>query len=190
MGHVVEDAAVPAIDDERLAEAVGAVFGVFIAREIDRWSERLGRSIADDEIEPWNAMLANLGRATTASAYVRGVELAQAYSRDVVQWWAEGNDLLVTPMVTDRTPRLGDFGPTVEPLEQFGRFGVLTGFTIPFNLTGQPAISLPLHWGTDGLPIGVQLVAAPWREDLLLRVAAALEAAMPWAERRPPISAS
>jgi amidase len=190
MGHVVEDAAVPAIDDERLAEAVGAVFGVFIAREIDRWSERLGRSIADDEIEPWNAMLANLGRATTASAYVRGVELAQAYSRDVVQWWADGNDLLVTPMVTDRTPRLGDFGPTVEPLEQFGRFGVLTGFTIPFNLTGQPAISLPLHWGTDGLPIGVQLVAAPWREDLLLRVAAALEAAMPWAERRPPISAS
>jgi amidase len=189
MGHEVHDAEVPAIDDARLGEAVTALFGVFIARELDRWSERLGRTIGDDEVEPWNAMLAGLGRVTTASAYVRGVELAQAYSRDVVQWWADGNDLLVTPMVTDVTPRLGDFGPTVEPMEQFGRFGVLTGFTIPFNVTGQPAISLPLHWGADGLPTGVQLVAAPWREDLLLRVAAALEEARPWAGRRPPVAA-
>ena len=58
-----------------------------------------------------------------------------------------------------------------------------------FNTTGQPAISLPLHWNGDGLPIGIQLVAAYGREDLLIRVAAQLEEAAPWSGRRPPIHA-
>ena len=62
-------------------------------------------------------------------------------------------------------------------------------FTSPFDLTGQPAISLPLHWNADGLPIGVQLVARYGREDVLLRLAAQLEAAQPWAERTPPVFA-
>ena len=61
--------------------------------------------------------------------------------------------------------------------------------TLPFNMSGQPAISLPLHWTPDGLPIGVQLVAAFGREDLLLAVAAQLEQAAPWAGRRPPLHA-
>ena len=63
-------------------------------------------------------------------------------------------------------------------------------FTAPFNATGQPAISLPLYWSDSGLPIGVQLVAAYGREDLLLQVASQLEAAQPWADRRPPVWAS
>jgi len=189
MGHVVEPAAIDALDDPRMAEGFGAIFGVFIARELDRWSERIGRTIGNDEVEPWNAMLADVGRATTAAAYLRGVELVQASARDVVAWWADGNDLLLTPMVTGPTPRLGQLGPTVDPFEAFGPISELTSFTIPFNVTGQPAISLPLHWGADGLPIGVQLVAAPWREDVLLRVAAALEEAHPWAHRRPPVAA-
>lgn len=62
-------------------------------------------------------------------------------------------------------------------------------FTGPFNITGQPAVSLPLWWTPDGIPVGVQLVADQYREDVLLRVAAQLEAARPWAERRPPVAA-
>ena len=69
------------------------------------------------------------------------------------------------------------------------RTGELLRFTIPFNVTGQPAISLPLHWNHEGLPIGVQLVAAFGREDVLLRVAAQLEADGAWRDRRPPIHA-
>ena len=60
---------------------------------------------------------------------------------------------------------------------------------LPFNVTGQPAISLPLYWSTDGLPIGVQLGAAYGREDLLIRIAAQLEGARPWSSRRPPVHA-
>jgi amidase len=69
------------------------------------------------------------------------------------------------------------------------RMGHLTTFTGPFNVTGQPAISLPLHWNDDGLPIGVQLVAAYGREDVLFRLASQLEQAQPWADRHPPVSA-
>jgi amidase len=189
MGHIVEPTSIDALDDPRMAEGFGAIFGVFIARELDRWSEQIGRAIGNDEIEPWNAMLADVGRATTAADYLRGVELVQASARDLTAWWADGNDLLVTPMVTGPTPRIGEIGPAADPFEIFGQISELTGFTIPFNVTGQPAISLPLHWGADGLPTGVQLVAAPWREDVLLRVAAALEEARPWAGRRPPVAA-
>jgi Asp-tRNA(Asn)/Glu-tRNA(Gln) amidotransferase A subunit family amidase len=64
----------------------------------------------------------------------------------------------------------------------------MAAFTPLFNVTGQPAVSLPLHWSDAGLPVGVQLVGAPWAESTLLRLSAQLEAAVPWRDRRPPVS--
>ena len=94
------------------------------------------------------------------------------------------------PRSPSRPRRWASFdSPADNPLHGLFRAAEIVPFTPPFNVSGQPAISLPLHWNADGLPIGVQLVAAFGREDLLLRVAAQLEAAHPWAGRRPTVHA-
>ncbi|HSO96945.1 MAG TPA: amidase [Acidimicrobiia bacterium] len=189
LGHQVDPALVEGLDDPGFGEAIAVMFPVFVARELDRWGEKLGRVVAPDELEPWNAMLAEAGRATRAATYVAAYERAQGWARRVAAWWDAGNDVLVTPTVPAPTPPIGHLGPAVDPGELLGRVSGYTAFSMPFNVTGQPAISLPLHHGADGLPVGVQLVAAYGREDLLLRVAAQLEAACPWADRRPPVAA-
>jgi amidase len=107
-----------------------------------------------------------------------------------LQWWTDGFDLLLTPTITQPSPRVGEIIPSADkPLDAFMRSGALLSFCVPFNVTGQPAISLPLHVSEEGLPIGVQLVAAAGREDVLIRIAAQLEAEVKWAERRPPLHA-
>jgi amidase len=189
LGHHVTPEPMPALDDPRFGEAIGAMFGVFIAGDLDRWSERLGRPVTPADVEPWNGMLAETGASISAVAYARGIEKLQAYCRGMAAWWADGNDILITPMLTEPPFELGWLAPEVDPFDAFGRLSRVTSFSMPFNATGQPAISLPLHWSDDGLPIGVQLVAAYGREDLLLRVASQLETACPWADRHPPAAA-
>ncbi len=149
----------------------------------------VGRELGPDDVEPVTWAQAELGRAVTADAYLDAVESLRAWSRRVARWWDPddgGFDLLLTPTMAKPPAPLGEIrGDDAE-----GAIFAATpyaAFTVPFNVTGQPAMSVPLCWA-DGLPIGVQLVAATGREDLLFRVAAQLEAARPWADRRPPIS--
>lgn len=119
------------------------------------------------------------------------MQLQAAYQRlssgtaAIPEWWAQGFDLLVTPTLGHPPPEL-DVIRTAPRNSVSGIFGL---FTMPFNFTGQPAISLPLHWTSAGLPIGVQLVAAYGREDLLLQVASQLEGASPRRHHYPSISA-
>ena len=92
----------------------------------------------------------------------------------------------MTPTLAGPPPLLGEMAQDAnQPFAPFARAGELAAFTPAFNTTGQPAISLPLHVDDHGLPVGVQLVAAYGREDLLVRVAAQLEEAAPWADRHP-----
>ena len=131
-----------------------------------------------------------MGRSYTAPQWLSTPEWLQEWTRRMAAWWGGGFDLLVTPTIAEPPPPLGEFGsPPENPLQALFRAASLVPFTPPFNVTGQPAVSLPLHWNNDGLPIGVQLVAAYGRDDVLLRVAAQLEEAQPWADRLPPVHA-
>ena len=108
----------------------------------------------------------------------------------VIEWMADF-DLLVTP--TSGTPPLptDELCPPIEkPWKISATYALIGLFTLPFNVTGQPAISLPLHWTEGGLPVGVQLVANVGHDPLLLSLAADLEQAMPWRDRIPPVHAS
>jgi amidase len=156
------------------------------------WSEKIGREIEAGDVEPCTWALAEQGRSHSAADLLRAVEDAQAGSRRVASWWAEdGFDLLLTPTCAEPAPRLGELdAPPDNPLAPIVRATPFAIFTAGFNTTGQPAISLPLHMTADGLPVGVQLVAAYGREDLLLRVAAQIEEARPWADRTPPVHAA
>jgi amidase len=135
-----------------------------------------------------------VGAAMPATDYLGARIWLGQWVRRMAAFWAppelggQDFDLLVTPTVGAPPPELGWFtaaGPDAEGK----RISSFIPYTAQFNVTGQPAISLPLHWTDDGLPVGVQLVAAYGREDVLIRVAAALEQAAPWADRRPPVSA-
>jgi len=185
LGHHVEAVDLPALD-EPIDGAFGIVMSVAIAREIERWKTRTGAAITADDIEPGNVFLAEMGSSVTAMAYADAIEQMQNWSRGVASWW-DDYDLLVTPTSPELPVRLGELAPTNPDPGVGVRMATLVGFMIPFDVTGQPAISLPLHWFGDSMPVGVQLVAAYAREDVLLRVAAQLEQASPWADRHPPV---
>ncbi len=184
LGHHVEVVDLPALD-EPIDGAFGIVMCVAVARELDRWAARTGVEITADDVEPGNLFLAELGAGVSAVAYADAIDAMQSWSRGVAAWW-DDFDLLVTPTSPELPVRLGELAPTNPDPGVMGRMGTLTTFMIPFDVTGQPAISVPLHWFADSLPVGVQLVAAYAREDVLIRVASQLEQASPWADRHPP----
>jgi len=145
----------------------------------------LGSPIADADIEPRNAHYRRAGKALTAVAYLQARQWLGIWSRRMADWWT-GHDLLVTPTVGAPPPELGWF-TAAGPEHEGARIAGFIPYTAQFNMTGQPAVSLPLHWSDAGLPIGVQLVGAPWQEASLISLAAQLEQASPWAGRTPPV---
>jgi amidase len=160
------------------------------AASLDIFATLLGRELTADDVEPLTWALAEEGRSRSAGKYLVDTGLHQTVSRAIAGWHESGFDLMLTPTMAEPPVPLGTYdqsGP--DPLDAFRRAVPAGAFTAIFNATGQPAISLPLHWNDEGLPIGVQLVAPFGREDLLIQVAAQLEQARPWADRRPPVFA-
>jgi len=194
LGHTVEAAWPPALLDSGISQAFLPCFGTWTAAELDWWGQQLGHPITADDVEPATWAVAETGRRVTGTQFVAGLTAIHHFSARVQQWWAEGWDLLLTPTIAEPPPFLGDYAAKPDdPFWPVLRSVVEVAYTIPFNMTGQPAVSLPLHQTPDGLPIGVQLVAAYGREDLLLRVAAQLEQAspwQPWVEHLPPLHAA
>ncbi|MCC6850655.1 MAG: amidase [Deltaproteobacteria bacterium] len=188
LGHRVESSHPTALDDMETFQHFSVMFATSTARILDAVGQLIGRTLGAEDVEPFNWALAEMGSVVSARQYLGTTDWLFGYTRRVADWWAGGFDLLLTPTLPEPPWTLGGFHG-VDPMMAGLRAQALCAFTAPFNMTGQPAISLPLAWNARGLPIGVQLVAAYGREDLLVRVAAQMERARPWAHRHPPITA-
>ncbi len=187
LGHHVETAAPATLDDAAVLETFSAVMLTSLRAELDTIAAEIGRSVtaSDMEASTWNSYEA--GAAYEGGTYVRELAKMHQWNRRVCAWGLDdGYDLLLTPTCAEPPPEIGDL---IRPETNGARLLPFAIFTAPFNVSGQPAMSVPLHWTRNGLPVGVQLVAAPNREDVLFRVAGQLEAAQPWAGRRPPVHA-
>lgn len=189
LGHRVEVDHPAALDEhDQVLRYFATVVSSWTAKALAHWGEAIGMTLNEGDVEPNTWMLAEVGRATTVLEYLEVVEAMHAWSRRMASWWADGFDLLVTPTLGGPPPRIGELSaPPEEDAGDDNPVMALMPFTPQFNMTGQPAISLPLAWSAGGLPIGVQLVADLAREDLLIRVAAQLERARPWSDRRPSV---
>lgn len=179
-GHQVEPAFPAALRDPEWTPRFLSIWATGVTMDLDEASAVLGRPIAQHEVEPLTWALAELGRLISGPAYAAAWRWIQRNTRESAKFW-DAYDLLLTPTLAEPPCPLGTFRSTNDdPLAAIFRAAEYTPFTPPINATGQPACSLPLYHNAAGLPIGVQLVAAYGREDLLLRVAAQLEAAQPF----------
>ena len=185
-GHHVEASAPEAMADPGFAERYVAVLAACTAYDVRLLERTLGRAVTDDDLEADNLRYAAVGRKISATDHLQYLDEQHAWCRRMLSWWhpsdgRHGFDLLLTPVLAGPPPPIGWLsGP-----EAGRRVAGLLLFTAQFNVTGQPAISMPLHVTPDGLPVGVQLVAAYGREDVLVRVAAQLESLAPWAPFAP-----
>ena len=136
-------------------------------------------------LDPLNAALAERADSVSSIDYVRAVAAIQQHARAFAAFCA-GYDVVLTPTLAQPPLPVGWTTEPPDPWEQFERAWRFTPFTPPVNLAGLPAASVPLFWTHDGLPIGVHLIGRAGEEALLFRLAAQLEQARPWRERRPP----
>ena len=188
LGHHVEAAWPTALEDKTFGSKLRALWSTNMGLFQRRLQDQLGRPLEDRELEPINRVGADIANHFTAVDYRLTLSAVAQYRRAVQSWWHDGWDLLLTPTLGELPLKLGTIvNNPDDPMSPIRRSGDFAPFTAPFNTSGQPAISLPLQWTAEGLPVGVQLVAAYGREDILIRIASQLEQAQPWAPRTPEV---
>lgn len=174
--------------DGELADATRVVIGANVRAVLEDRAARLGREYGEDDLEPVTFLMARNAAEIGAADYARAIGRIHAAGRKVARFMAEYDVLLTPTMATPPLPigalslSPADFGDFVSALAK------VTAFTSLFNASGNPAMSVPLFWNEGGLPIGTQFVGRYADEATLYRLAAQLEAARPWKERRPPLS--
>ena len=182
LGHHVEEAA-PEIDRDQVTQAFSVIWSAGNAMTL----KALGAT--KDQVEPLTWALYEMGRGYDAADYLMAVQTFQQISRVIGKFFT-GYDIWLTPTLAEPPVPLGTFDATPEnPLKGFIRSAEFVPFTPLCNITGQPAMSMPLFWNNNGLPVGTHFVGRFGDEATLFRLAAQLEAARPWADRRPPVSA-
>jgi amidase len=179
LGHVVEEVEVPTISEEMTPPFIALTLGGLADYEGVDWSA----------VEPHIAHQYASSKEMGAYDYVLAARTLELLSRRELVRWGRDFDVLVTPTSAVLPPVAGaileaQHAAPDQPVLDVIRSVCFTAFG---NVTGLPAVSLPLHWSGDGLPVGVQLTAGPWQEAGLIALAAQLEQAMPWAGRRAPV---
>ena len=187
LGHRIEIATL-ALDVVALGEGMGVSMGVDIARKLDLRALALGRPLKDDEIEPITARIAERGRQVTGRAYAdarRTFDLAAAKYAELFERF----DLVLSPTLAEPPGALGRMSLDLDIGDYMRAIGAFTPYTALHNQIGVPAMSVPLVWNAEGLPLGMMFAAPYGREDLLISLAAQLETARPWIDRLPPVRA-
>ena len=192
LGHIVEEITPNQLSEPRIQQFYNVIWSSLMGHFIAYWERELGRKIGQDEIESLNWENYEAGFNITGADYLVTLEQVQQFSRKIAHWHHDGGyDLLLTPTLRIPPSRFGTFESTLE--EPAKLLDVATSFN-PFtriqNLTGQPAMSVPLFWNKDNVPIGVHFAGRFGDEATLFRLAAQLEQARPWADRKPPIHCS
>jgi amidase len=190
LGHDVEPVDNPPWGEQDLLQTFVMAFGTPIAMGIYFGGMVTGREPTPELVEPLSWSFWEGIRERTALDYLLARTQLAALSRGVVALW-DTYDVVLTPALAERQVPIGEIDAcSDDPWEDFRRSGQFTPYTAMFNITGQPAISVPLFQGDDGLPTAVQLAGRPADEGTLLSLAAQLEAARPWADRRPELAAA
>ena len=187
LGHFLEEAS-PVIDEEQHNQARRLVIAANTRATLEGRGKALGREPTPDDVEPYTWAAAESGRQLKASDYAGAIRTLHQIGRIVGRFFTH-YDLLLTPTMCEPPHRIGVVGPSNTDSQNYLRTLLGTiAFTSLFNTAGNPAMSVPLHWSADGLPVGVQFAAGFGNEATLFRLAAQIEAAQPWANRRPPRS--
>jgi amidase len=189
LGHRVEPAKLN-LDAPAIAAAYMVSISVDIFSRLERRGAELGRPVREDEVESVSWMMAQNGRTATGKAYAdarRTFDLAAVEVGRLLETY----NVFLSPTLAEPPGPLGRLGLSPADFGDYGRaIGAFSPYTALQNQTGAPAMSVPLHWNDEGLPIGVMFTAPYAREDLLFSLAAQLETSRPWADRRPPVSAA
>ena len=189
LGHEIIESA-PAIDGELLVPMFMTLWSAGCTWTIDGAALAAKREVSPDQFEPGTWALYQMGKQQTGAAYLMALQWLQGASREVGRFMLD-YDLWLTPTLGEPPVPLGSFDATPEnPMAGMIRAAQFVPFTPICNITGQPAMSVPLFWNDEGLPVGSHFVGRFGDEGILFRLAAQLEAARPWANRRPPVSAA
>ncbi|MFO0576178.1 MAG: amidase family protein [Polyangia bacterium] len=186
--HEVDGVAAPRIDGAAISEGFFTLAGAAMAGLADLLTPQLGRPPGEAELEPFTLELIDWYRGLPADALQRTQAVIARESAAMTEFLSRW-DVALCPTMPEPPPRLGELAPGVGRAELIRRTEVLAGFTAVHNMAGVPAMSVPLYWNQDGLPIGSHFAAVHGADATLLSLAYELEAARPWWSRRPPLAA-
>jgi Asp-tRNA(Asn)/Glu-tRNA(Gln) amidotransferase A subunit family amidase len=184
LGHHIVEAA-PEINSDHLQFASGTIINANLRAMLEIRGHMLDREVQEKDVEPITWAAAEAGRRTPSSDLVRAIDIIHQLGRELAAFF-EDHDILLSPVLLKPPVPLGYLDTTLKNTKEYmEKLYSFFGFTCLFNATGQPAMSVPLYWTPDNLPVGLQFAGRFGEEALLFRLAAQLEEALPWKERRP-----